>query len=320
MNCLRYKYAFYIILIVSSQLYICTEAFVSATVGSAPLFPHKKISMCNTPRLYSVNSNLDTPQSISSMMKDASASVSNVCNDLININNICLVDVPIPAVGSTELDEWPGKSVVYCTKRYTYLLYITYIVYTHVGGIRQKYSILLPMISEMMLNLNFTREEIKQSNFVGIVEDAVGIWENDKYVVICFPTVDSIDRIIQYSSIYGNDNNRKMIVLVNQNFFLDPMSSEESIDFLASATIAYRLEKLNMRGPNGLSIRGLLYKQYPDDYIIARRLDNGIYNILSISKTLPVINDLNKIFYDDSVVRDRGLSLLDRLKKSIPNF
>ena len=240
---------------------------------------------------YEVGSKVDTPQSIGSMMKAVSISIANAYSDMTlnsSGNSFCIVDIPIPAVGSTELDEWPG-------------------------GIRQKYSVLLPMIQEMMTHLNFTTNQIKQSNFLGISEDAIGIWESEKYSVISFATVDVIDQIMLMDK-------KKLVILINQNFFLDPLSSDRSKDFLSSATVAYRLEKLNMRGPSGLSIRGILYREYPSDFLIARRLDNGYYTLLASSKTLPSINALNKIFYDDSVVRDKGLSLIDRLKKSIPNF
>ena len=240
---------------------------------------------------YEVGIKVDTPQSIGSMMKAVSVSIANAYSDMTlnsSGNSFCIVDIPIPAVGSTELDEWPG-------------------------GIRQKYSVLLPMIQEMMTHLNFTTNQIKQSNFLGISEDAIGIWESEKYSVISFATVDVIDQIMLMDK-------KKLVILINQNFFLDPLSSDRSKDFLSSATVAYRLEKLNMRGPSGLSIRGILYREYPNDFLIARRLDNGYYTLLASSKTLPSINALNKIFYDDSVVRDKGLSLIDRLKKSIPNF
>lgn len=253
------------------------------------------VSVCSSSlqssRSYILGSKIDTPQSIGAMMKAVGVSIASAYNDMIlnsNSNNVCLVDIPIPAVGSTELDEWPG-------------------------GIRQKYSVLLPMITEMMTHLNFTADQRKQSNFLGITEDAIGIWENEKYSIVSFASVDVIDQILQM-------DRKKLVVLINQNFFLDPLSSDKSKDFLSSATISYRLEKLNMRGPSGLSVRGILYREYPNDFLTARRLDNGYYTLLAASKTLPTNKELNRIFYDDSVVRDNGLSLLDRLKKSIPNF
>jgi len=275
---------FYLLrLLIWSQLLVSLESFAlfQSGIGSGGRCTSLSSSSLRLSKAYTVGSRIDTPQSIAAMMKAASVSIASTYNDMIlndDSNNICLVDVPIPAVGSTELDEWPG-------------------------GIRQKYSVLLPMITEMMTHLNFSSSQIKQSNFLGITEDAIGIWENDKYIITTFASVDLIDQISQM-------DRKKLVVLVNQNFFLDPLSSDKSKDFLSSATVAYRLEKLNMRGPGGLSVRGILYREYPSDFLIARRLDNGYYTLLATSKILPLINELNKIYYDDSVVRDKELSLM----------
>lgn len=145
--------------------------------------------------------------------------------------------------GGTELDDWPG-------------------------GIKQKYATLYPMIAETMKALNFSPSEIRKREYLGGEmgeDDAVGIWSDlDQQICICcFPTPDTIPAIIEYKK-WININS--IFVIINQQFFLDPLSKDESKNFLSSAEIVYRLESLNMRGPGALPVRGILYRQYPNLY------------------------------------------------------
>lgn len=143
--------------------------------------------------------------------------------------------------GGTELDDWPG-------------------------GIKQKYATLYPMIAETMKALKFDPVEIRKREYLGGEmgeDDAVGIWSDlDQQICICcFPTPDTIPAIIEYKK-WTNINS--IFVIINQQFFLDPLSKDESKNFLSSAEIIYRLESLNMRGPGALPVRGILYRQYPN--------------------------------------------------------
>ena len=75
-----------------------------------------------------------------------------------------------------------------------------------------------------------------------------------------------------------------------------------------------------MRGPNLLPLRGLLYRKYPDNFKVARRLDSGEYVLLKSYKHKPSREELEILFFEDSKERDKYLSFLDRLKRQIPNF
>lgn len=110
--------------------------------------------------------------------------------------------------------------------------------------------------------------------------------------------------------------------MINHQFFLDPLSKQDSKDFLASAVVAYQLENLNMRGPGALPVRGLVYRIYPYPFQVARRLDQGGYEVIAVydEERLPAREELEKVFYVDSEVRDKNLSMIDRLKKQVPNF
>eukprot|EP00596_Hydrurales_sp_CCMP1899_P005903 CAMPEP_0119048302 /NCGR_PEP_ID=MMETSP1177-20130426/58195_1 /TAXON_ID=2985 /ORGANISM="Ochromonas sp, Strain CCMP1899" /LENGTH=229 /DNA_ID=CAMNT_0007024005 /DNA_START=241 /DNA_END=930 /DNA_ORIENTATION=+ len=211
--------------------------------------------------------------------------------------SLALVDVPVPVTGGTELDDWPG-------------------------GIKQKYLTLYPMIIETMKELKFSEVEIKKREYMGGEigeDDAVGLWSDvdERICICCFPTPDQIPAIIEYKK-WININS--IFVIINQQFFLDPLSKNKSKDFLSSAEIVYRLESLNMRGPGALPVRGILYRQYPNVFKAARRLDQGGYVLLNTYETKPSRDLLDELYMEDSETRDENLSFLDRLKKQVPNF
>lgn len=163
-------------------------------------------------------------------------------------------------VGGTELDDWPG-------------------------GIKQKYATLYPMIAETMRALNFNPSEISKREYLGGEigeDDAVGIWSDveQQVCICCFPTPDTIPAIIEYKK-WTNINS--IFVIINQQFFLDPLSKDESKTFLSSAEIIYRLESLNMRGPGALPVRGILYRQYPNVFKVGTRLDELVLRDMNFS-------------------------------------
>jgi len=69
----------------------------------------------------------------------------------------------------TELDDWPG-------------------------GIKQKYSTLLPLLAELMKELNFSSEAMAERRFLPEgKDDAVGLWTVFTYSIILL--CDSIEMI-----------------------------------------------------------------------------------------------------------------------------
>jgi hypothetical protein len=224
------------------------------------------------------------------MMIDCANSIKSAKSDNVLLS---LIDIPIPVTGGTELDDWPG-------------------------GIRQKYTVLLPMLKSLMKALQFSEIEMNQRNYVGEygLDDGIGLWEENNIAICCFPTPDSIPLLIKMSKL----NKDNTLVLVNNQFFLDPLSKDESKLFLGSAKEIYKLEQLNMKGPNGLPCRGILYRQYPNEYVTGRRLDNGDYIILDTFVDKPDRSRLEEIFFEDSRIRDASLSFTDKLKRFVPNF
>ena len=132
------------------------------------------------------------------------------------------------------------------------------------------------MLAETMRALKFNPAEISKRNYLGGEigeDDAVGLWSDteQQICICCFPTPDTIPAIIEYKK-WTNINS--IFVIINQQFFLDPLSKNDSKNFLSSAEIVYRLESLNMRGPGALPVRGILYRQYPHKFKVC--LQRGI--------------------------------------------
>jgi len=234
---------------------------------------------------------LSLPQSISSMMNEAAVSVLEARRAKLPLT---LVDVPLPVTGGTEIDDWPG-------------------------GIRQKYNTLIPMITEMMTYLKFPKEAIKKREYLGEFgdEDAVGYWQNDEIQLCCFPTQDSIPYLEKMTK--WGDNSTTLAIIIPQ-FFLDPLSNDEVREFVGSIETIYSINTMQMKGPGAMSIRGLLYRKYPGDFKLARRLEDGKYIILKTLSSKPSQSEMEEVFYNDSIERDKNLSFFDRIKTQIPSF
>ena len=122
--------------------------------------------------------------------------------------------------------------------------------------------------------LNFTDSAKYERKYIDET-DAIGIWEDKGFQLISFPTPNVIPYMIK-NYLQWNDE-ETILVIVNNQFFLDPLSKQESKDFINSCEDAYVLENVNMKGPGALSIRGLIYRKYPNPYKICRRMDRGGY-------------------------------------------
>jgi len=175
------------------------------------------------------------------------------------------------------------------------------------------------MLNEMMKLLNFPQASMSKREYIGDFgqEDAVGYWQSDGIQICCFPTADTIPYLQKLQQ--WVDNSTTLVVVIPQ-FFLDPFSKEEAKQFVQSIETVYALNSLQMRGPSAMAIRGLLYRKYPGDFQIARRLEDGSYVVLETRPSQPTQKELGAIFYRDSESRDRNLSFFDRIRTQIPKF
>lgn len=225
------------------------------------------------------------------MMEEVASAITAAKGDS---KRVVRIEVPIPVTGGTELDDWPG-------------------------GIRQKFFVLEPMISETLKKLGFSADEIKKRTFIDEEADAVYIWDAKGYQLVTFPLPDTIPNLAE--RVRWNDDS-SILAIVNQQFFLDPMSKQESKDFQEAAEVCYILENLNMRGPGAMPVRGLVYRKYPGPFQYCRRLDGGGYVLLKevFDGQMPPRDELEELFFNDSKERDKDLSFVDRLKRQVPNF
>lgn len=258
----------------------------------------KSLSLATKTRHYSAIPSTDPPEpflnipkTISSMLNEATISVIEARRAGIPL---ACIDIPLPVTGGTEIDDWPG-------------------------GIQQKYNTLFPMLCEMMKLLNFPESAVSKREYIGDcgAEDAVGYWQSNGIQLCCFPTADTISYLKKLQQWVDGSST---LVLVIPQFFLDPFSKEEAKQFVQSVETIYSMKSLLLKGPNALAVRGLLYRKYPGDFQLARRLDDGSYVVLKSMSTNPSQKELDDLFYKDSEVRDKSLSFFDRLKTQIPNF
>ena len=233
---------------------------------------------------------LQTPESIEIMMEEAAEAISALVESEDG-GNLALVDVPLPVTGGTELDDWPG-------------------------GVLQQYSVIAPMLGVTMKALNFSSEAINARDYLN-PEDAVGVWGDQGVTLACFCTPEQIPKLKEKLSWSGSSD---VVVMVNNKFFLDPLSKDESKEFLDNAAIAYKLEQLNMRGPNALPCRGVLFRKYPGPFKAARRLDGGGYVVLAEYSEAPDRASLEDLFMEDSIERDKNLTMQQRMMRMIPQL
>lgn len=249
-----------------------------------------------------------TPPTIEAMMLNVGKSIAAFAEANSGVG---IVELPLPVTGGTELDDWPG-------------------------GIKQKYSTLRPMLKVAFQFLNFSADAINAQEFMdgeNGFEDGIGIWKYQNINICCFPTTDCIPEILKRMqehkaeldliSKLGSPKQNPVFVMVNPQFFLDPMSKEESKSFLRGCSTVYELTSLNMRG-DGLAgtmpVRGILVREYPGKYRVGRRLDAGGYVLLGSYNEKPERRELEVLFMDDSKSRDKDLTLQEKLQKLVPNF
>merc|ERR1711871_694877 len=145
-----------------------------------------------------------------------------------------------------------------------------------------------------------------------------GIWEDKGIVLTTFVTPEQVDEIVDRSE---KMNNQELFVLINNQFFLDPLSRDISKNLLKNGENAYTLEQLNMKGYDGvLPVRGVLFRCYPDKFQVGRGLDEGGYVLIRQFEYKPSREELEMVFKEDSTERDKNLSFQQRLQKMIPQF
>lgn len=249
-----------------------------------------------TELLATVGSKLSTPATIDSMMVEVGNAVAAFQANPSS-SRVGIVELPLPVTGGTELDDWPG-------------------------GIRQKAQTLSLMLPSTFTTLNFSSSARSISTFLNGesgVEDCVAVWSHENLRLVSFPTPEAIDEIKEMTA----SNPSIVVCLLNPQFFLDPLSRDDSKSFVAGAEVIYELTQLNMRGEGlsgALPVRGILSRSFPGPFRAGRRLDQGGYVLLKEYAQKPTRAELEVLYLEDSKTRDAGMSLSDQLKRLVPRF
>ena len=251
----------------------------------------KRLSLFAT----AVGSKVTTPPSIEVMMLQVARAITAFTSSTASMpwsSRVGIIEIPLPVTGGTELDDWPG-------------------------GIKQKFSVLKPMIETSLKQLNFTNTgSVTYLNGESGQEDCVAVWQAAGLSVVTFATPECIPELRQLAEREGG-----VVVVVNPQFFLDPLSSKGSKEFVASATTVFELTQLNMRGEalgGALPVRGIISREFPNKFVTARRLDGGGYVLLREWDAKPSRAEMETVFLEDSKIRDAQLSLVDKLRKLVP--
>jgi len=246
---------------------------------------------------------LATPPTIDAMMVEVGKAILAFTESPTS-SRVGIVDLPLPVTGGTELDDWPG-------------------------GIKQKFSVLRSMLPSTLKTLDPTSTSTSTAplgylNGESGVEDCVGIWKVEQQTngmlinIVSFATPEVIPELKDLLSLPES-----VTVLLNPQFFLDPLSLQTSKEFLESCSSIYQLKQLNMRGEalgGALPVRGIVYRAFPGPFQAGRRLDVGGYVLLKSFDSEPSRSILETLFLEDSKERDSQLSLVDQLKKLVPRF
>jgi len=244
---------------------------------------------------------LATPPTIDAMMVEVGKAILAFAESPTP-SRVGIVDLPLPVTGGTELDDWPG-------------------------GIKQKFSVLRSMLPSTLKTLDPTSTSTAPLGYLNGesgVEDCVAIWKAEQQTsgtlinIVSFATPEVIPELKDLLSLPES-----VTVLLNPQFFLDPLSLQSSKDFLESCTSIYQLKQLNMRGEalgGALPVRGIVYRAFPGPFQAGRRLDVGGYVLLKSFDSEPSRSVLETLYLEDSKERDSQLSLVDQLKKLVPRF
>eukprot|EP00899_Mesostigma_viride_P008058 jgi/Mesvir1/17253/Mv07663-RA.1 len=161
-----------------------------------------------------------------------------------------LVDLLLPLIGATDLDDWPG-------------------------GIQQQFKAIQPMVNSLMVGLLGDDQAASLNNYIIDGGDAVVAWEGDALAAVVFATGDSLPRIMEIAA----KKPERPLLLINvqwqqsQQVVSDfGIGKQRAVaeEFVASFCQVYSLKQTRIKGRN----MSLLY-QYGGPWQIIVMEDNG---------------------------------------------
>lgn len=199
------------------------------------------------------------------------------------------VELLLPLIGATDLDDWPG-------------------------GIRQQFQAATPMVEGLLRDLKQTEGLDGRLN-AEILEDAdcVGAWYGEKLLAILFPTADVLNKVESLCK------GKPLSLLINTQWRGGQVVSDFGIggqrqrkeEFVSSFEMTYCLRQYRLQGSD---VR--LLRCYPRDWQVHLVSQNGSDELLSVEKDQPSYKRLEEILKERGTDDDNGpQGLFDRIRK-----
>ncbi|CAD7700526.1 unnamed protein product [Ostreobium quekettii] len=196
-----------------------------------------------------------------------------------------LVEMPLPLIGATDLDDWPG-------------------------GIRQQLQAAAPM-AEGILNGLRRVGGLEGRLDAEILDDAdcVAAWTGQNLAAVLFPTADILIELKR------RFEGKKLVLMINPEWRGGQVISDfglfgrkEKEDFVASFTQSYCLRQYRIQGKD---VR--LLRCYPGDWQVCVGSGAGSANCVAVETEQPSYKRIEEIVVKDDA--GQSGSLLDKIKK-----
>jgi Domain of unknown function (DUF1995) len=234
------------------------------------------------------------PLSAVAQVKQCASAVSAALGDGIVLQR---VELELPLIGATDLDDWPG-------------------------GTRQQLVAAVPLVSQLLTELAGSSIPVARTSLDD--SDGVALFTTSAHRVVTFVTADTLDQV---KDLLQKD--RGLCVFVNaawkdSDFGWGPFVQRELKDFAGSLQETYSLRKMRIRGQQLRVVRA-----YPSAFTVyAMGLDGGKADeIMCTSPTRPTyadlelaINKLGKRSIANSDLLTRANAELDFNKRSANDF
>lgn len=196
------------------------------------------------------------------------------------------VELLLPVIGATELDDWPG-------------------------GIKQQFRAAQPMVEGILKELK-KDDGLMGSLDVDILDevDAVGVWCSENILAVLFPTAEVLQKVAEMAQ------GKKLVLLINPQWRSGQVISDFGFgkqkklaeQFLSDFVLSYGLQQRRMLGED---IR--LIRCFPGGWQICVRNSNGNMECIATPEELPSYKEI------ESMLRGRegsvaSKSWLDRIK------
>lgn len=218
---------------------------MAATQGSARAPRPRRVARTQTRARASASAERRPTPLPRSPEEAADSAASAVARCLQAGINRVSVELPLPLLFKTDLDDWPG-------------------------GIRQQFKVAAPMTERMLVELRRVANlDGRLSPSILDEADAVGCWSSTKIVCVLFPTAETLPTVIERADALDEG---AIVVLVNPQYTTSGQvvsdfgwgSSKRAAEaFLDGMTPAFMTTERRISGVDARVVRA-----FPDDFFV----------------------------------------------------